>query len=49
MDDNEDKKPITERIEDTPEKALYKVQNAVYGEKNAIYLIRWKIRVASAK
>lgn len=33
MDDNNQKKPLDERIEDTLDEALYRVQNAIYGEK----------------
>lgn len=32
MSENKEKKPVTERIEDTLDEALYKTQNAVYGE-----------------
>ena len=34
MDDNKQKKPLDERIEDTLDEALYRAQNAIYGEKN---------------
>lgn len=34
MDDNNQKKPLDERIEDTLDEALYRAQNAIYGEKN---------------
>ena len=34
MDNNNQKKPLGEQIEDTLDEALYRVQNAVYGEKN---------------
>ena len=35
MEDKE-KKPITEKIEDTLDETLYQVQNAVYGERKSI-------------
>ena len=34
MDDNKQKKPLDERIENTLDEALYRAQNAIYGEKN---------------
>ena len=34
MDDNKQKKPLDERIEDMLDEALYRAQNAIYGEKN---------------
>ena len=34
MDDNNQNKPLDERIEDTLDEALYRAQNAIYGEKN---------------
>ena len=34
MDDNKQKKPLDERIENTLNEALYRAQNAIYGEKN---------------
>lgn len=33
MKNNKEKKNLAERVEDTLDEALYKVQNAVYGEK----------------
>ena len=51
MDENKDKKPITERVEDALDEAVYKAQNAIYGEKNGSGdgLTRWKIRASSVK
>lgn len=34
MDENNQKKPLSERIEDTLDEALYQAQNVIYGEKN---------------
>ena len=36
MDENKDKKPITERVEDALDEAVYKAQNAIYGRRTAL-------------
>ena len=47
MDDNKQKKPLDERIEDTLDEALYRAQNAIYGKKNGSEDIPYTMEDAS--
>ncbi len=37
MNENEEKKPLSEKIEDAVDEAVYKTQNAVYGERKGLH------------